>query len=343
MPNLIQTQPLPLKELHTFGLDYQAKSAIVVETEAQLQQIIQQGAGKALVLGEGSNSIFLSDYHGLLLVNRLKGIHLDLYDDHVIVRVASGESWHDLVTWTIDQGYGGLENLALIPGTVGGAPVQNIGAYGVEFSSFCHAVHEVDLNTGESRRRLASDCHFGYRTSRYKQLDLGTCFITEVEIKLAKQWQPEITYGPLSALEQKVNLTPLDVMNRVIQIRQSKLPNTQIIGNAGSFFKNPSLSTQTFDALRQIHPTIPGYSVDKACIKVPAAWLIDSCGMKGVQWNQIAVCETQALVLIHYGAAQGEDLIGVAKHIQDRVHEAFGVSLEPEVHFYAGEGPCYPI
>ncbi len=332
---------MSLQSCHTFKFHHEAQLCVEITDVSQLKVLVHQGLEAPLVLGEGSNVIFTGDYEGHVLLNKLKGRDVIEEEDAYLIYLAGGESWSESVVWSIEQNMPGLENLALIPGSVGAAPVQNIGAYGVEFKDFCVAVHECDLVTGLCRRRLASDCDFGYRSSIYKHDTSRDVFITGVELRLPKIWSPTLSYGALQNLSD--DATALEVMQEVIHIRQKKLPDPYVLGNAGSFFKNPIVSNAQFQDLIKTYPKLPFYDLGDSGYKLAAGWLIEHCGLEPMREGDIAVHTDQALVLVNLGQGHSDDLLKLAKRIQDRVHLMFHVALEPEVHFYQGRGVWYPL
>lgn len=333
---------ISLTHLHTFKFTYSANNLVDIESTAQLKSLIVNGMQAPLILGGGSNLIFTGNYDGHVLRNRLKGIDVVQESDSFIIRVASGENWHQLVEYLIRKNISGLENLALIPGTVGGAPIQNIGAYGVEFEDICLSVTGVHLETGEDITFTNEQCKFDYRESIFKREFSGNFFITEVTLKLSKLWSPSLHYGPLQYLKGN-DVQPLDVFREVCRTRQSKLPNVEQIGNAGSFFKNPVITKEHLDALLKEFPSMPFYAYKNNQFKLAAGWLIDKCGLKGYSVGDLQVYEKQALVLINRGQGNANDLLALARQIQDRVYNKFNVRLSPEVRFYQGDSEWFPL
>jgi len=290
-----------------------------------------------LVLGGGSNMLFTQDYDGLILHNQLLGIDISHDDDFHYVTGAGGENWHDLVMKCAELGLGGIENLALIPGTVGAAPVQNIGAYGVELRDVCQSVEAYDLDSGLKHVFNTEQCQFAYRDSLFKSY--RRYVITSVTLKLTKYWQPTLDYGELKTWSAQLSQhpTPLQVANQVIMIRDKKLPNPDLIPNVGSFFKNPLVSLASAQALKTRFPNMPQYPANGE-VKLAAGWLIDHIGLKGHSIGGAAVHEHQALVLINKQDATSQDVIGLAQHIRVLVEEYFGVVIEPEVNFIDANG-----
>lgn len=329
-----------LTPFHTFHLPVSASQIVPIHEPAQLYHAWQQAkqtAQPVLLLGQGSNVLFLSDFDGVVLLNQLKGIaHREDSDFHYLT-VAGGEVWHELVKWTLAHGIFGLENLALIPGCVGSAPVQNIGAYGVEFEKVCDFVEVLDLNRGTTFRLSREACAFGYRDSVFKQQYSEGYAIVSVGLKLAKNWQPELSYGSLAQFDPHT-VTAQQIFDEVCAVRSAKLPNPDEFGNAGSFFKNPVVSRAQFDAIVAAHPNVPHYPQADGSVKLPAGWLIDQCGLKGHQIGGAAVHTQQALVLINKQNATGSDVAELAKHVRRQVRQKFGVELHPEVRFIGATG-----
>lgn len=316
-----------LSHLHTFGLD--TNTPYIVEF-ADIPSIkhhqCQQSA--FVILGAGSNTVFTEDYYGEVWINNLKGVVFSADATHHYIQVASGENWHSLVTSCVERGIAGFENLALIPGTVGAAPIQNIGAYGVEVGQFIAAVDYIDLDTKTTKTISGSGCVFGYRDSIFKHALKDKVFITQVHFALPKQSTPVTTYGELATL---VNPTIKDIFDKVITIRQQKLPDPAKVGNAGSFFKNPVISHSELTIIQSRYPSIPFYAVDDHFVKVPAAWLIDTLGFKGQIIDGIQCHPHQALVLTNPGLGTGSGLIKFARRIIAAVAQEFGITLEHEV------------
>jgi UDP-N-acetylmuramate dehydrogenase len=327
-----------LKSLNTFGIDASAEKVSFIQSEGQLQELILSETGPFAIIGGGSNILFTRHLDRHLLVNRIKGIKKISEDDQeVVIKVGGGEVWHDLVLWAIEHNYGGLENLSLIPGTVGAAPIQNIGAYGVEQESIFHSLKALHLETGEAKEFLEEDCAFGYRDSIFKRTLKGKYFITEVNYRLQKKHQLNLSYGAIKKeLENRNIINPKikDVSSVVIDIRQSKLPDPAKIGNCGSFFKNPVISMDTYQELIKKYPGIPSYPIDKNSVKIPAGWLIDKGGWKGFRKNQVGTHQRQALVIINHGGASGLEIWEFAKELIEKVDKKYSIRLEPEVNIW---------
>lgn len=329
-----------LQAIHTFHLNAQAQQIIYADSVEKLVENWQQAKRNhqpVLLLGGGSNVIFLDDFYGSVIVNQLKGITLQESDSDYLLHVAGGENWHQLVEYCVEKQIGGMENLALIPGCAGTAPIQNIGAYGVEFKDVCDYVDVLDLNNRRVERLAVEECQFGYRESIFKHQYREHYAVIAVGLKLSKNWQPKLAYGPLAKLMGQ-SVTPKEVFAEVCAIRQSKLPDPNVFGNAGSFFKNPVISAEQFSQLAEKYPAIPHYPQKSGAIKLAAGWLIDQCQLKGYQCGGAAVHELQALVLINKSQATGADVVALAKHIYQSVLSKFAVELEPEVRFIAMHG-----
>ena len=329
-----------LTPFHTFHLPAQASQIIPFTSTEQLLAEWQRATlanQPILILGQGSNMLFLDDFEGVVLVNQLKGIeHHEDADFHYLT-VQGGENWHALVKWTLEHGIAGLENLALIPGVAGSAPIQNIGAYGVEFERACDFVEVLNLRTGELFRLTKVECEFGYRESVFKHRYAEGYAIVAVGLKLPKAWQPILSYGSLTQFDV-ATVTPLEVFNEVCAVRSSKLPNPDEFGNAGSFFKNPVIEAAKFAQIQTAFPQIPNYPQADGRVKLAAGWLIDQCELKGFQVGGAAVHTQQALVLINKDNATGQDVADLAKTVRKRVREKFGVELHPEVRFIGKHG-----
>lgn len=330
-----------LTELNTFGIKVRAKFFAPFESEEQLQEILQHPPmqrEKKLVLGGGSNILFTQDFDGLVLKNNITGIRQQpLDEDRTLVIAGAGEQWHDLILYCLQHQLAGIENLSLIPGTVGAAPLQNIGAYGVELKDVFLRLRAVELATGKVREFTKEQCLFGYRDSIFKQSLKDQYIVTEVRLILRRTPIFNISYGAIQATleEMKVqDLTIGAVSEAVCRIRKSKLPDPAKIGNAGSFFKNPEIPKSTYELLQRTYPHIPGYVVSEEVVKVPAGWLIEQCGWKGKVLGNFGVHKDQALVLVNYGGAAGEDIRHLAWDIIESVEQQFGVRLQPEVNIF---------
>ncbi len=310
-----------------------------IDSEQGLRNIILDDRWKEvniLLLGGGSNVLFTQNFAGLVLLNQIRGIAITKDNDREVhLRVGAGEGWHAFVQYCVDHNYAGVENLSLIPGTVGAAPMQNIGAYGVEVKDVIETVEAISRSDGQLRIFSAAECQFGYRESIFKQRLKGKYFITAVNFRLSKQPDFNISYGDIQkVLDEKPHesLSLRAVSEAVIKIRQSKLPDPAKIGNAGSFFKNPEITLDHFHKLKLNYPTMPGYPTGLG-MKVPAGWLIEQAGWKGYREGSIGVHDRQALVLVNYGGGAGEDIKSLAFRIQKSVQDRYQILLSPEVNF----------
>src|SRR5690554_2395117 len=325
---------LELRHRHSFGLPARCYELIEITDHEQLTQI--DWSADTLILGEGTNTLFVEDFCGRVLVNKLQGITITETESAFLVRAQAGENWHQFVLDLNARNIFGLENLALIPGTVGAAPVQNIGAYGVEAAQFIDAVEAWDFINNKTLRWSRNDCEFGYRMSKFKRPEWRHILITAVHFSFPKAWQPVLNYKELSDLPGQV--TALQIMQRVIEVRQKKLPDPEKLANAGSFFKNPSVGKSQAQQLSGLHPNLPMYPQAGGEIKLAAGWLIEQAGLKGFQCGGAAVHENQALVLVNKGGATGADVQELAKHIQDTIFKTYQVKLEPEVLLITAHG-----
>ncbi|UII80563.1 UDP-N-acetylmuramate dehydrogenase [Flagellimonas sp. CMM7] len=329
---------ISLKSYNTFGIDVKARFFIEINGLAQLQKVLELEAyPKKFIISGGSNMLLTKDIDALVMHINLKGITVVEEDeDEVVVKAMAGENWHELVLWSLDNGYGGLENLSLIPGNTGTAPIQNIGAYGVELKDVFVSCSAMEIESGNLIAFDAKDCEFGYRDSIFKNDAKDKYIITSVNLKLTKKNHDLNTgYGAIEGeLKQKGIVYPTiqDVSNAVIAIRQSKLPDPKELGNSGSFFKNPVISKKNLEKLKKVHPNIPSYSMDKDQFKVPAGWLIEQCGFKGKRYGDAGVHEKQALVLVNYGNATGGEILELAQLIHQEVDSKFKIRIHPEVN-----------
>lgn len=333
-----------LKSLNTFGLDANAEYFADIDSAASLQFIFSEPKLAKLpkfVLGGGSNILFTQNVKGLVLKNNFQGISVaGETETQVVVRVGGGVLWHDFVIWCVERNYGGAENLALIPGTVGAAPVQNIGAYGVELKDFFLTLRAIDLETLDEREFLEQDCKFGYRDSIFKNKYKNKWFISHVSFRLEKislenPYKFKISYGNIRQTLEKLPQGELDikkVFDAVCQIRQEKLPDPNVLGNAGSFFKNPLVEKGKYEQIKKTYPQVPSYEADCEMLKIPAAWFIDNCGFKGKRVGDVGCYKDQALVIVNYGSARGKEILDFAMRIQNAVLKKFGVELSMEVN-----------
>jgi UDP-N-acetylmuramate dehydrogenase len=326
-----------LRTLNSFGLPANAAVLVRLRSEADVRRVVDHpefGPARKLVLGGGSNLVLTRDVRAVVLKVELMGRRLLAEtDDAWIVEAGAGENWHALVEWTIAMGWPGLENLALIPGTVGAAPVQNIGAYGVELAGRFESLDGVDLVTGRRVTLSARQCAFGYRDSVFKHALAGKTLITRVRLRLPKPWRPALGYLELQKRMQETGRAAPDartVFDWVCAIRRAKLPDPARIGNAGSFFKNPVVSAEQCRDIIGRDPSVVHYPLPDGSAKLAAGWLIDACGWKGKSIGQAGVYERQALVLVNRGGAIGAEVVTLARAIQESVYGRFGIRLEPE-------------
>lgn len=341
----MSSQHPSLKADNTLGLAIHTQQRIVAETPAAILaawQASQHQQTPFMVLGEGSNVLFLEDFAGTVVLNRIKGIGIRDEFEYWKLHVGAGENWHQLVKSTLEKGITGLENLALIPGMVGSAPIQNIGAYGVELKDVCEYVDVLNLHTGQTERLDRDACGFGYRDSIFKHRYQSGYVIVAVGMILPKQWRPILTYGDLKTLNP-VTANAWDVYQAVCEMRQSKLPDPKITGNVGSFFKNPVISQAQASLLLARFPSMPNYPLASGETKLAAGWLIDQCALKGFRMGGAAVHQQQALVLINADDATPDDIVALARTVRTRVGEKFDVWLEPEVRFIQAQGECNAV
>ncbi len=330
-----------LKFLNTFGLEAKAKYFAEFSSAEELKKILstpQYQNEKLLVLGGGSNLLFTSEFFdGLVLQNKIKGIEItEENSETVTLKSGAGEVWHELVLFTIAKNWGGIENLSLIPGTVGAAPMQNIGAYGVEIKDVFTTLEAYEIATGKTKTFNLKECNFGYRSSVFKHEAKGKYIILSVTFKLNKKPVFHTSYGAITDTLKQMNVHELSVKaisDAVIHIRQTKLPDPKEIGNAGSFFKNPEIPAAQFEKLKTDYPLVPSFPTVPGYIKVPAGWLIEQCGWKGKIVGNTGVHKNQALVLVNYGNAKGEEIKQLSIEVQKSVKQKFGIELEAEVNF----------
>ena len=324
---------------NTFGMDVKASRFVEYASVEELRGLWnaeREAVARALHIGGGSNLLFASDYEGLILHSAIKGYTVvKETEEEVEVRVGAGEVWDDFVAYTVANGWYGAENLSLIPGEVGASAVQNIGAYGVEAKDLIVSVDTFGLETGEERRFMREECRYAYRESVFKQELKGKYAVTFVTYRLKKHPVFHLEYGNIRAeLEKQGCQVDLENVRRIIiAIRQAKLPDPKVLGNAGSFFMNPVVPKMQFEALLAQYPDIPHYPVDEAHVKIPAGWMIDRCGWKGKRVGHAGVHEKQALVLVNCGGATGKEVMHLAEEIVASVRERFGVTIRPEVNY----------
>ena len=326
-----------LRTLNAFGLPAVAHTLVRVRSDAEVRRVVDHpelGLAPKFVLGGGSNVVFTRDPQAVIVKVEVTGRRLvEQRDDAWIVEVGAGEPWHDTVAWTLEQGWPGLENLALIPGSVGAAPVQNIGAYGVELKDRFESLDVVDLVTGRSATLGPDACRFGYRDSVFKRALAGKSVITRVRMRLPRPWEPVLGYLELERKVQETGNAAPDaatVFDWICAIRRAKLPDPAVIGNVGSFFKNPVVSAEQCRDIIDRDPEIVHYPMPDGSVKLAAGWLIDACGWKGKTIGRAGVYEKQALVLVNRGGASGAEVVTLARAIQESVYGRFGIRLEPE-------------
>ena len=329
-----------LKPYNTFGIDVAARKFVEVTSVKDLREVLKNlYASELFILGGGSNMLLTKDVEQTVLHINLKGIEvIQETATEVVVKAMAGENWHQFVLFCIDNDFGGIENLSLIPGNVGTAPIQNIGAYGVEIKDTFESCTALDIQTLELKTFSREDCKFGYRDSIFKNEVKGRYIITSVSFKLTKETHRlNTSYGSIdSFLEEKGIETPgiKDVSDAVISIRKSKLPDPKILGNSGSFFKNPVISKAKLTQLQKDFPEIPFYILDDGQVKIPAGWLIDRAGLKGYREGDAGVHKNQALVLVNYGKASGEEILSLSAKIQERIMNMFNIMITPEVNIF---------
>jgi UDP-N-acetylmuramate dehydrogenase len=329
---------ISLKKYNTFGIEAKAKQFVAVHSTEDLKVILEENkAQKKFILGGGSNMLLTKDVDALVIHIDLKGKKIiQENEDFVWVESQAGENWHEFVLWTIDQNFGGLENMSLIPGNVGTTPVQNIGAYGTEIKDTFVSCEAMTIENQETKTFIKEDCNFGYRESVFKNEAKNQYVITSVVFKLTKRnHKINISYGDITAELAKNNITNpslKDVSNAVIAIRQSKLPDPKELGNSGSFFKNPILLKSDFEKIHQQFPEMKYFDISNTEVKVPAGWLIEQAGFKGKRFGDAGIHKNQALVLVNYGNATGQEILNVSKNIQETIFKTFGIHIEAEVN-----------
>ncbi len=329
-------QNISLKSYNTFGIDVNASQFVEITESSQLKTVLYNNAYPILILGGGSNILLTQNFDGLVVKNNIKGIEKIIEDDNsVVLKVGAGEIWHQFVIYCIEHEYCGIENLSLIPGCVGASPMQNIGAYGVEVKDVITSVEAINLKDFSIRKFTNTECEFGYRSSIFKTTEKGNYFITSVSFKLSKSPKLNTSYGAIEGELARLgisNPTTKDVSNAVINIRQSKLPNPEEIGNSGSFFKNPVVAEQLKSEIEKKYPELPCYPQNDGTYKIAAGWLIEKCGWKGKRIDNYGVHDKQALVLVNHGGATGSDIFQLSEDIISSVENNFGITLEREVN-----------
>lgn len=332
------TTHFSLKKYNTFGIEVYADRFVAVQTASELKIVLEKNKSeKKFILGGGSNMLLTQDIDALVIHVDLKGKKIIKEDDDFVwVEAQAGENWHEFVLWTIENDFGGLENMSLIPGNVGTTPVQNIGAYGAEIKDTFVSCEAISIVNQEMKMFSKAECHFGYRESVFKNEVKDQYIITSVVFKLTKHnHKINVSYGDISAQLAKhevVNPTLKDVSNAVIAIRQSKLPDPKELGNSGSFFKNPIVLKSDFEKIHQKFPEMKYYEVSEKEVKVPAGWLIEQAGFKGKRYGDAGVHKNQALVLVNYGNATGQEILNLSREIQETVYKTYGIRIEAEVN-----------
>lgn len=327
----------PLKQLNTFAIDAKADYFVSIKNPIELQELIDSDVfnnNKNFILGGGSNILFNGDYHGLVILMEIRGMKiLESNDENIFIESGAGESWHNLVETSLKNKFYGLENLALIPGKVGAAPVQNIGAYGIEQNSFFHSLKGIDIESKEIKELTNEECHFTYRNSIFKKELKDKFIITSVTYKLNRKEIINLSYKELRQEVDKFPTVKPDsqyIFDTICRLRKKKLPDPAEIGNAGSFFKNPVINIENYYLLKMQFPTIPGYNTNDT-VKLSSGWLIEQCGWKGKRFGDAGVSEKHALILVNYGKATGSDILELAGKIEKSVNDKFGIILEKEV------------
>ena len=335
--NIIENYPL--LKLNTFGVDVKAKYFVSINTINELIEVIKTNVFKdlqLLILGGGSNILFTKDFDGLVILNNIKGKEIiDQNQQSIFLKIGAGENWHELVMYCVDNGWGGIENLSLIPGNTGTAPMQNIGAYGVEIKETFVELEALEISSGKIVKFNNSDCEFGYRESVFKNKIKNQYIILNITLELMKNPVININYGDVKAILETQNIkNPAikEVSNAIISIRQSKLPDPKKIGNSGSFFKNPIVSLNQLELIKKKYPNVVNYEINENEFKIAAGWLIERAGWRGKKFNNYGVHEKQALVLVNYGLANGMEIFDLSEKIILDIKDKFGITLEREVN-----------
>ena len=335
--NIIENYPL--LKLNTFGVDVKAKYFTSINTINELIEATKTNVFKdleLLILGGGSNILFTKDFDGLVILNNIKGKEIISQNQQsIFLKIGAGENWHELVMYCVDNGWGGIENLSLIPGNTGTAPMQNIGAYGVEIKETFLELEALEISSGKIVKFNNSDCEFGYRESVFKNKMKNQYIILNITLELKKNPVLNINYGDVKAILESQNIkNPAikEVSNAIIRIRQSKLPDPKKIGNSGSFFKNPLVSLNQLELIKKNYPNVVNYEINENEFKIAAGWLIERAGWKGKKFNNYGIHEKQALVLVNYGLANGMDIFELSEKIILDIKDKFGITLEREVN-----------
>ena len=335
--NIIENYPL--LKLNTFGIDVKAKYFTSINTINELIEVTKTNVFKdleLLILGGGSNILFTKDFDGLVILNNIKGKEIiEQNQQSIFLKIGAGENWHELVMYCVDNGWGGIENLSLIPGNTGTAPMQNIGAYGVEIKETFIELEALEISSGKIVKFNNSDCEFGYRESVFKNKMKNQYIILNITLELKKNPVLNINYGDVKAILESQNIkNPAikEVSNAIISIRQSKLPDPKKIGNSGSFFKNPIVSLNQLELIKKKYPNVVNYEINENEFKIAAGWLIERAGWKGKKFNNYGIHEKQALVLVNYGLANGMEIFELSEKIILDIKDKFGITLEREVN-----------
>ena len=335
--NIIENYPL--LKLNTFGVDVKAKYFTSINTINELIEVTKTNVFKdleLLILGGGSNILFTKDFDGLVILNNIKGKEIiDQNQQSIFLKIGAGENWHELVMYCVDNGWGGIENLSLIPGNTGTAPMQNIGAYGVEIKETFIELEALEISSGKIVKFNNSDCEFGYRESVFKNKMKNQYIILNITLELKKNPVLNINYGDVKAILESQNIKNpgiKEVSNAIISIRQSKLPDPKKIGNSGSFFKNPIVSLNLLELIKKKYPNVVNYEINENEFKIAAGWLIERAGWKGKKFNNYGIHEKQALVLVNYGLANGMEIFELSEKIILDIKDKFGITLEREVN-----------
>lgn len=326
-----------LKNYNTFGIDVKCRYFVESDTESEFLEFVSSYELKPeeiMVLGEGSNFLFTDDFDGTVFYPTIKGMEIvEENDEHVWVRIGAGEIWDDFVAWAVERGYGGVENLSFIPGHVGAAPVQNVGAYGMEAGDTIERVEAIQIEEARKDVIDAADCRFAYRDSIFKGEWKNKYIITYVVFRLTKAPEFRLNYGSVQEELQKLGAVNLkNIRQAIIHIRQAKLPDVKELPNAGSFFKNPVVPREQAEQLKKRYPELPVYPVDEERVKLAAGWLIEQCGWKGKDLGKAGVYEKQALILVNRAEASGVEVAHLANEVKKSVFMTFGVWIEPEVY-----------
>lgn len=325
-----------LKSKNSFAVEANTQNIIFPSSYEELIALPHFDKNEFYILGEGSNTLFTDVNAPTIISPNFMGIEVNETDNDFLIKVGASENWHSLVQQCVNNNMFGLENLALIPGSVGAAPVQNIGAYGTEFSDYCLEISWFEFESKTLKIINKSSCEFAYRESVFKNDLYNKGLIISITLKLPKKWQANLSYKGLNSLPEQTSAQ--DVMRAVITLRESKLPNPNILPNAGSFFKNPIVTLKKLKGLQKVYPNLPFYPQTDNYVKLAAGWLIEQCGLKGYRLNNVGVHDKQALVLVNYGSNTGKDIVELAHYVQNSVYEKFAIKLQPEVKIVTARG-----